>query len=135
MLLIKILKLMRFASFFKFFSNFPNFLSSYLSLFSKILHPFRSHACKWFIEFLPNLQITFFNVTFIDFFPNFNYYESIYYTENWNLMASVVVLTDYEAKKSIKEVAERALWEVLRIFGFQIFRLRLSGHYLPHQFS
>lgn len=55
--------------------------------------------------------------------------------ESLNLTGSVVVLTDPEPKESIKEVEERALRAWLRGFGIQTFRLRLSGHYLPHQFS
>jgi ribonuclease J len=55
--------------------------------------------------------------------------------ESLNLTGSVVVLTDPEPKESIKEVEERALRAWLRSFGIQTVRLRLSGHYLPHQFS
>jgi ribonuclease J len=55
--------------------------------------------------------------------------------ESLNLTGSVVVLTDPEPKESIKEVEERALRTWLRSFGIQTVRLRLSGHYLPHQFS
>jgi len=55
--------------------------------------------------------------------------------ESLNLTGSVVVLTDPEPKESMKEVEERALRTWLRSFGIQTVRLRLSGHYLPHQFS
>ena len=34
----------------------------------------------------------------------------------------------------MKEVEEGALRAWLRLFGAQVLRLRLSGHYLPHQF-
>jgi ribonuclease J len=36
--------------------------------------------------------------------------------------------------RALKEVEEGALRAWLRSFGAQAFRLRLSGHYLPHQF-
>jgi ribonuclease J len=41
---------------------------------------------------------------------------------------------DPEPRESVKEVEESALRTWLRSFGAQVFRLRLSGHYLPHQF-
>jgi len=55
--------------------------------------------------------------------------------ESPSLTDSVVVLMDPEPKESIKEVEEGALRTWLRSFGIQVFRLRLSGHYLPHQFN
>jgi ribonuclease J len=51
-----------------------------------------------------------------------------------SLVGSVVVLMDPEPRESIKEVEESALRAWLRSFGAQAMRLRLSGHYLPHQF-
>jgi len=51
-----------------------------------------------------------------------------------SLAGSVVVLMDPEPRESIKEVEESALRAWLRSFGVQAMRLRLSGHYLPHQF-
>jgi ribonuclease J len=51
-----------------------------------------------------------------------------------SLAGSVVVLMDPEPRESIKEVEESALRAWLRSFGAQAMRLRLSGHYLPHQF-
>jgi len=51
-----------------------------------------------------------------------------------SLAGSVVVLMDPEPRESIKEVEESALRAWLRSFGVQAVRLRLSGHYLPHQF-
>jgi ribonuclease J len=54
--------------------------------------------------------------------------------ESPNLIGSVVVLMDPEPRESIKEVEEGALRTWLKSFGIQAFRLRLSGHYLPHQF-
>jgi ribonuclease J len=51
-----------------------------------------------------------------------------------NLIGSVVVLMDPEPRESIKEIEEEALKTWLKSFGIQTFRLRLSGHYLPHQF-
>jgi ribonuclease J len=50
-----------------------------------------------------------------------------------SLAGSVVVLMDPEPRESIKEVEESALRAWLRSFGAQAMRLRLSGHYLPHQ--
>jgi len=41
---------------------------------------------------------------------------------------------DPEPRESIKEIEEEALKTWLKSFGIQTFRLRLSGHYLPHQF-
>jgi ribonuclease J len=49
-------------------------------------------------------------------------------------LAGSVVLMDPEPRKSVKEVEEGALRAWLRSFGAQAMRLRLSGHYLPHQF-
>jgi len=54
--------------------------------------------------------------------------------ESPNLTGSVVVLMDPEPRESIKEVEEGALRTWLKSFGIQALRLRLSGHYLPHQF-
>jgi ribonuclease J len=51
-----------------------------------------------------------------------------------DLASSVLVLTDPEPRESIKEVEEEALRAWLRIFGIQTYRVRFSGHYLPHQF-
>jgi ribonuclease J len=51
------------------------------------------------------------------------------------LTGSVVVLLDPEPRESIKEVEEGALKTWLRSFGIQTLRIRLSGHYLPHQFN
>jgi ribonuclease J len=51
-----------------------------------------------------------------------------------DLAGSVLVLTDPEPRESIKEVEEEALRAWLRIFGVQTYRVRFSGHYLPHQF-
>jgi ribonuclease J len=51
-----------------------------------------------------------------------------------SLAGSAVVLMDPEPRESVKEVEEGALRAWLRSFGAQAFRLRLSGHYLPHQF-
>jgi len=51
-----------------------------------------------------------------------------------SLAGSVVVLMDPEPRESIKEVEESALRAWLRSFGAQALRLRLSGHYMPHQF-
>jgi ribonuclease J len=51
-----------------------------------------------------------------------------------SLAGSVVVLMDPEPRESIKEVEESALRAWLRSFGMQAMRLRLSGHYSPHQF-
>jgi ribonuclease J len=51
-----------------------------------------------------------------------------------SLAGSVVILMDPEPRESIKEVEEAALRVWLRTFGVQTLRLRLSGHYLPHQF-
>jgi ribonuclease J len=41
---------------------------------------------------------------------------------------------DPEPRESIKEVEEGVLKTWLKTFGIQTIRLRLSGHYLPHQF-
>jgi len=49
-------------------------------------------------------------------------------------LAGSVVLMDPESRESVKEVEESALRAWLRSFGTQAMRLRLSGHYLPHQF-
>jgi ribonuclease J len=54
--------------------------------------------------------------------------------ETPDLTGSAVVLMDPEPRESIKEVEEGALRTWLKTFGIQAFRLRLSGHYLPHQF-
>lgn len=54
--------------------------------------------------------------------------------ESVSLTGSAVVLMDPEPRESVKEVEESALRTWLRSFGAQVFRLRLSGHYLPHQF-
>ncbi|MEM4467822.1 MAG: MBL fold metallo-hydrolase [Candidatus Nezhaarchaeales archaeon] len=51
-----------------------------------------------------------------------------------NLVGSVVVLMDPEPRESIREVEEEVLRTWLKAFGMQTVRLRLSGHYLPHQF-
>jgi len=51
-----------------------------------------------------------------------------------DLAGSAVVLMDPEPRESVKEVEEGALRVWLRSFGAQVLRLRLSGHYLPHQF-
>jgi ribonuclease J len=47
---------------------------------------------------------------------------------------AVAVLMDPESRESVKEVEEGALRAWLRSFGTQAMRLRLSRHYLPHQF-
>ena len=54
--------------------------------------------------------------------------------ERLNLVNSVVILMDPEPRESIKEVEEGVLKTWLKTFGIQTIRLRLSGHYLPHQF-
>jgi ribonuclease J len=54
--------------------------------------------------------------------------------ETPDLTGSAVVLMDPEPRESIKEVEEGALRIWLKTFGIQALRLRLSGHYLPHQF-
>jgi len=54
--------------------------------------------------------------------------------ETPDLTGSTVVLMDPEPRESIKEVEEGALRTWLKTFGIQALRLRLSGHYLPHQF-
>jgi len=51
-----------------------------------------------------------------------------------SLASSIVVLMDPEPRESVKEVEEGALRAWLRLLGAQVLRLRLSGHYLPHQF-
>jgi len=51
-----------------------------------------------------------------------------------DLTGSAVVLTDPEPRESVKEVEEEALKAWLKIFGIQAFKLRVSGHYLPHHF-
>lgn len=51
-----------------------------------------------------------------------------------NLAGSAVVLMDPEPREGVKEVEEEVLRTWLRSFGVHVVRLRLSGHYLPHQF-
>ncbi|MEM0050395.1 MBL fold metallo-hydrolase [Thermofilum sp.] len=51
-----------------------------------------------------------------------------------SLAGSIVVLTDPEPRETVKEVEEKVLKTWLKSFGMQIVRLRLSGHYLPHEF-
>ncbi|MEM0005809.1 MAG: hypothetical protein QW406_02955 [Ignisphaera sp.] len=46
---------------------------------------------------------------------------------------SAVILMDPEPRESIKEVEENTIARWLRTLGFEIYRLRVSGHYLPHQ--
>ena len=54
--------------------------------------------------------------------------------ESVDLAGSAVVLTDPEPRESLKEAEEEALKAWFKAFGVHSFRLRLSGHYLPHHF-
>jgi len=54
--------------------------------------------------------------------------------ETTDLAGSAVVLTDPEPRESLKEAEEEALKAWFKSFGVHAFRLRLSGHYLPHHF-
>ncbi|WP_148683405.1 hypothetical protein [Fervidicoccus fontis] len=48
---------------------------------------------------------------------------------------AVAVLTDPEPNEGYKEVEESVLAKWFEMLGIEVYRLRLSGHYYPHQFS
>ena len=52
-----------------------------------------------------------------------------------DLAGSLAVLTDPEPREAVKEVEERVIAKWLSMFGFQTYRLRVSGHYYPHDFA
>lgn len=52
-----------------------------------------------------------------------------------DLVGSLAVLTDPEPKEAVREVEEEVVARWLSMLGFQIYRLRLSGHYHPQNFS
>ncbi len=51
-----------------------------------------------------------------------------------DLVGSLAVLTDPEPREAVKEVEEEVAAKWLSMFGFQVYRLRLSGHYHPQNF-
>lgn len=52
-----------------------------------------------------------------------------------DLSGSLAVLMDPEPRESVKEVEEEVVGRWLAMFGFQAYRLRISGHYHPHNFA
>ena len=48
---------------------------------------------------------------------------------------SIALLSDPEPREAVKEVEESVVAKWLRMFGFKVYRLRLSGHYYPHDFT
>ncbi|MEM1982520.1 MAG: hypothetical protein QXZ63_02515 [Sulfolobales archaeon] len=57
------------------------------------------------------------------------------WSEERRFTNSAVILMDPEPKETVKEVEEGVIARWLNIFGFEVYRLRISGHYLPHQLS
>ncbi|MEM1610941.1 MAG: hypothetical protein QXQ57_04760 [Sulfolobales archaeon] len=55
--------------------------------------------------------------------------------EDLFLHDSIAYITNPEPREAMREVEERIIAKWLRILGFQVYRLRLSGHYYPHQFT
>lgn len=52
-----------------------------------------------------------------------------------SFVGSIALLSDPEPRESVKEVEESVVARWLRMFGFRVYRLRLSGHYYPHSFA
>jgi len=50
-----------------------------------------------------------------------------------DLTNTIALLLDTEPREAVKEVENKVLMQWLRIFGVQPQRLRISGHYQPHQ--
>lgn len=57
------------------------------------------------------------------------------WSRDLRLANSAVILMDPEPREAIKEVEESTVARWLKAFGFVVYRLRVSGHYLPHQLS
>lgn len=56
------------------------------------------------------------------------------WTEDLSLPKAIAILTDPEPREAPKEVEERVISRWLKLLGFDVYRLRLSGHYHCYQF-
>ena len=57
------------------------------------------------------------------------------WTEEISIPKAVALLTDPEPRETPKEVEERVVTKWLKLLGFDVYRVRLSGHYHQHNFQ
>ncbi len=56
------------------------------------------------------------------------------WSEGISMPKAVALLTDPEPRETSKEVEERVATKWLKLLGFDVYRVRLSGHYHQHHF-